>query len=331
MVFYWLRFIIIIEGFNRNKGEFMRLPKKIITFFLMLVLVGGCAVKQKTPVVVASMLDSEGGILGNMIILTLEANNIPIENKLYFGTPDILRAALENNEVDLVIDYTGSGQYYHPDDVTDPKIWNDPQAGYELTEKLDREKKDLLWLTPAPANNTEMIAVKRSFAQENNIFSMTDLAAYIKAGKDFKLIAAAGFVENPMGLLGYESAYDFKLTNDQLIVLSSGNTAEMLKALVDGTNGVNASLVYGTDGALEKMDLLVLSDPKQVPPVYLPAPVIRKALLDQYPEIKTLLKPIFESLTLEVLQELNAKVAYDGLDANAVAKEYLISKGLLKE
>jgi len=304
--------------------------KRVIVLVVAMLLVG-CAAKPQTPVVVASMLDSEGGILGNMIILTLEANNIPIENKLYFGTPDILRAALENNEVDLVIDYTGSGQYYHPDEVTDPKVWNDPEDGYALTEKLDREKKDLLWLTPAPANNTEMIAVKRSFAEANNIYSMTDLAAYIKAGKDFKLIAAAGFVENPMGLLGYEEAYAFKLDNSQIIALSSGNTAEMLKALVEGTNGVNASLVYGTDGALEKMDLIVLQDPKQVPPVYLPAPVIRKSVLDQYPQISEILKPVFESLTLEVLQELNAKVAYDGLDAKDVAKAYLISKGLLKQ
>lgn len=304
--------------------------KRVIVLVVAMLLVG-CVAKPQTPVVVASMLDSEGGILGNMIILTLEANNIPIENKLYFGTPDILRAALENNEVDLVIDYTGSGQYYHPDEVTDPKVWNDPEDGYALTEKLDREKKDLLWLTPAPANNTEMIAVKRSFAQANNIYSMTDLAAYIKAGKDFKLIAAAGFVENPMGLLGYEEAYAFKLDNSQIIALSSGNTAEMLKALMEGTNGVNASLVYGTDGALEKMDLIVLQDPKQVPPVYLPAPVIRKSVLDQYPQISEILKPVFESLTLEVLQELNAKVAYDGLDAKDVAKAYLISKGLLKQ
>jgi hypothetical protein len=32
------------------------------------------------------------------------------------------------------------------------------------------------------------------------------------------------------------------------VLLSSGNTAEMLKALAEGTNDVNVSLVYGTDG-----------------------------------------------------------------------------------
>ena len=264
-----------------------------------------------------------------MIILALNAQDIETVDKINFGTPDILRAALENAEVDLVVDYTGSGQYYHPEDATDTSIWNDPIEGYNFTAQLDREKKDIIWLTPSPANNTESIAVTRDFAAAEMIVSMEDLAAYINAGKAFKLIASASFVENPMGLLGYEEAYGFKLTNDQIISLASGNTAEMLKALAEGTNDVNASLVYGTDGALDKLNLVVLEDHKHIPPVYLPAPVIRKAVLDVYPEIETILKPIFESLTLETLQSLNAKVAYDGEDATMVAENYLKDNGFL--
>jgi len=285
---------------------------------------------EKEPVVVATMLDSEGSIFGKMIIQVLNANGIETEDKVNFGTPDILRKALENGEVDLVLDYTGSGQYYHPEDATDTSIWNDPQKGYELTAKLDKEKMNLLWLTPASANNTEMIAIKREFAETNNIVTMTDLAAYINDGNPFKLICSAGFAENTMGLLGYEEAYGFKLKDDQLIILSSGNTAEMLKALSEGTNDVNASLVYGTDGALDKMNLIVVEDPAQVPPVYLPAPVLRGEVAEVYPEIEGLLKPIFESLNLEALQKLNAQVAYDGKDAAAVADAYLKENGFIK-
>lgn len=285
---------------------------------------------EKEPVVVATMLDSEGSIFGKMIIQVLNANGIETVDKVNFGTPDILRKALENGEVDLVLDYTGSGQYYHPEDATDTSIWNDPQAGYDLTAKLDKEKMNLLWLTPASANNTEMIAIKREFAEENSIVTMADLAGYINAGKPFKLICSAGFAENTMGLLGYEEAYNFKLRDDQLIILSSGNTAEMLKALSEGTNDVNASLVYGTDGALDKMNLVVVEDPAQVPPVYLPAPVLRGEVAEIYPEIEGLLKPVFESLNLETLQKLNAQVAYDGKDAAAVADAYLKEHGFLK-
>lgn len=316
--------------------------KKALLIFaisLMLISAVGCSApttaqeetnEGKTPVVVATMLDSEGGILGKMIIQMLAANQIATTDKVNFGTPDILRKALENKEVDLVVDYTGSGQYYHPDQATDPTIWNDPDKGYAFTAKLDLERKNILWLTPAKANNTEMIAVTREFAETNGIVTMGDLADYINSGNAFKLICSASFAENTMGLLGYEEAYGFKLTNDQLIVLSSGNTAEMLKALSEGTNDVNASLVYGTDGALELMNLVVLEDPKQIPPVYLPAPVIRGEVAAMYPEIEGILKPVFESLTLETLQALNAQVAYDGKDAAVVAESYLKEKGFIK-
>lgn len=304
----------------------MKKMKSIIIVCLSLILFSACTTnitEEKKPVTIATMLDSEGSVLGQIILQVLNANGIETIDRINFGTPDILRAALENNEVDLVVDYTGSGQYYHPEDATDTSIWNDPVKGYEFTADLDFEKNNIVWLTPSPANNTESIAVRREFSETNNITDMAQLAAYINAGNEFKLIAASSFVENPMGLLGYEEAYGFKLTNDQIIALSSGNTAEMLKALAEKTNGVNASLVYGTDGALDKLDLVVLDDPKHIPPVYLPAPVIRKEVLDMYPEIETLLKPIFESLTLEVLQNLNAQVAYDGKDAAEVARTYL--------
>jgi len=294
------------------------------------VLLAGCGqgARTKAPVTVASMIDSEGAILGKMIVLLLESKKIPVNDKTEFGTPDVLRKALEAGELDLVVDYTGSGQYYH--EGQDPAGWTDPQTGYELTRKLDKEKNNIVWLTPAPANNTEMLAVKREFAEKNNLKDMNDFARFVNSGAAVKLICAAGFAENKLGLLGYEQAYGFKLREDQLIILSSGNTSEMLKALVDGTNGVNVSLVYGTDGALDQMKLMALADPQSVPPVYLPAPVIRGQVLAGYPQIEALLKPAFQSLTLETLQTLNAKVAFEGQEAKTVAREYLVAKRFLK-
>jgi osmoprotectant transport system substrate-binding protein len=309
--------------------------KRLLAMFAVpilagLVLLAGCskAGTAKAPVTVASFIDTEGALLGKMLVLLLESKKIPVNDKTEFGTPDVLRKALEAGELDLVIDYTGSGQFYH--EGQDPAVWTDPQKGYEMTRKLDKEKNDLIWLTPAKANNTEMLAVKRDFAEKNDLKDMHDFARYVNSGQKVKLICAAGFSENPLGLLGYEKAYGFKLREDQLIILSSGNTTEMIKALADGTNGVNVSLVYGTDGALDQMNLVVLKDPLNVPPVYLPAPVIRGKVLQAYPQIESLLKPVFESLDLETLQKLNAKVAFEGQEARAVAKEYLISKGLLK-
>ncbi|MBL8967446.1 MAG: ABC transporter substrate-binding protein [Spirochaetaceae bacterium] len=310
----------------------MRPAKMLLLLAVAVGLAAGCArpapAKTGEPVVVATMIDTEGSILGKMIVQLLEAEGIPVVDKTEFGTPDVLRKALEAKEVHLVVDYTGSGQYYH--EGQDPAVWSDAAKGYEATKRLD-EAKGIAWLTPAAANNTESLAVKREFAEKTGIRDLPAFAAYVNKGGAAKLIAAQSYADNPLGLIGLEKAYGFTLRKDQLILLSSGNTAEMLKALSEGTNGVNVSLVYGTDGALDEMKLLVLADPKGIPPVYLPAPVILAEKLAAYPRIEALLKPVFESLDLETLQRLNASVAFKGRDAREVGKEYLVSKGFLKK
>ena len=282
---------------------------------------------KKGPVTIGTFIDSEGAVLGKMMVMLLEQEGYEIIDKTEFGTPDILRKALLAGEVNLVLDYTGSGQYYH--DVEDTDVWSDAREGYLLTKKLDEEENNIIWLEPANANNTEALAVRREFSEANNIKNMEDFARYVNEGGTVKLICSASFAENIKGLRGFEEAYGFHLSADQLIVLASGNTAEMLKALVEKTNGVNVSLVYGTDGALDKMDLVVLNDPKSIPPVYLPAPVLQGALYEKYPEIEKPLNRLFQSLNEDNLRQLNSKVAYDGMAAETVAREYLEENELL--
>jgi len=56
---------------------------------------------------------------------------------------------------------------------------------------------------------------------------------------------------------------------------------------------------------------------------------VREPVLQQHPEIAKLLDPVFATLTLEALQQLNAKIAVEGEDAGAVAAAYLKSKHFL--
>lgn len=313
------------------------MKKRILTLVLIVALTLGMAFTatgcgsgeeaDKGPITVASMIDSEGSILGNMVLAVLEDNGFTTVDKLKIGTPDIQRKAIIADEVDIILDYTGSGQYYGA--VADQSVWSDPQKGYEATRDFDLAENNLYWLSPAPANNTEMIALNKDFAEQNNIADMKDFADYVNGGGTVKLICSASFAENELGLVGYEKAYGFKLDKNQLIILNHGNTAEMLKALYESTDGVNASLVYGTDGSLDNMNMIALDDPIGVPPVYLPAPVVRGKVIEDYPEIKELFTDVFESLTKETLQTLNAKVAFGGEDPKVVARDYLREKGFI--
>lgn len=284
-------------------------------------------VKEGPEVRVASLLDSEGVVLGSMIIQMLEANGIKTVDKTKFGTPDVVRKALLAGDLDASIDYTGSGQFYVGPEDSD--LWTDPEAGYEQI-KTEDAKNGLVWLSPSPANNGEALAVTGEFADENSLETMEDLAAYVNDGGDVVLIGDQAWMDSPTGLKAFEAAYGFTLTEDQKIGLSNGVTTQFIEAIVNGTDSANVAEVYATDGGLAEQGLVVLTDSKKVPPVYAPTPVFREEIIEAYPEIEDILAPVFESLTVEVLQDLNRQVAFGGKSGSDVAREYLTENGFLE-
>ena len=145
-----------------------------------------------------------------------------------------------------------------------------------------------------------------------------------------KLAASAEFVESPAALPSFEQVYGFKLPRESIVVLPGGDTAVTMRAAAQGVGGVNAAMVYGTDGGIAPSGLKVLEDDKGVQPVYEPAPIIREEVLKANPQIEELLKPVFEKLDLVTLQDLIGRVQVGGEPAKAVAEEFLKKNGFLK-
>jgi osmoprotectant transport system substrate-binding protein len=278
-------------------------------------------------IVVASKIDTEGALLGNMIVSLFEAHGLVVENKLQLGPTNIVRAAILAGQIDIYPEYTGNGAlFFHLEQ--DP-VWKDWAKGAAKVAALDREENHLVWLAAAPANNTWTIALRQELAERHGLKTMDDLAKYLASGGAIKLAASAEFVESPAALPAFETTYGFRLSDAQLLTLSGGNTSATLRAAAEGTSGVNAAMAYGTDGALAALGLTALEDDKGAQVVYAPAPVVREAVLQQHPEIAKVLDPVFATLTLETLQQLNAKIAVEGEDAGAVAVAYLKSQHFL--
>jgi osmoprotectant transport system substrate-binding protein len=298
------------------------------TLLINLGLLAAQALAAGTPVVVASKIDTEGTVLGKIIVQVLGEHQIPVTDKVGFGTTDVVRKAIVAKEIDLYPEYTGNGEYFFPGG--DPSIWKDEMKGYVAVKKLDLEKNQLVWLAPARANNTWAIAVRKDLAGPNHLVSLEDLAKYLNAGKPFKLAASEEFISRPDTLPAFQKAYGFTLKSSQLLSLSGGNTALTEKAAAQGSDGVNAAMAYGTDGSLAALGLVVLADTKGVQPIYEPAPVVRQEVLAQYPAIAKLLDQVFTRLDLVTLQTLNSRVAVNGEQPAAVAASWLKAQGLAK-
>jgi len=294
---------------------------------LILFALSAAKTAAEDRIVVASKIDTEGALLGNIILELFKGHSLSVENKIQLGPTNIVRAAILAAQIDVYPEYTGNGAlFFHMEE--DP-AWKDWGRGYSLARRLCRERNQLVWLTPAPANNTWVIAVRKDLAERHSLASMEDFAKFLASGGRIKLAASAEFVESPSALPAFETTYGFRLADEQLLTLSGGNTSATLRAAAEGMSGVNAAMAYGTDGAIAELGLIALKDDKGAQIVYAPSPVVREPVFERHPEMEAWLDPVFASLTLETLQGLNAKIAVDGQDAAAVAASYLKSKHFL--
>ncbi len=272
-------------------------------------------------IVVASKIDTEGALLGNIIAIVLKKDGLGVDNRLLLGPTQIVRRAILEGQIDIYPEYTGNGAVFFARE-SDP-VWHDAARGYDTVKALDAERNRLIWLAAAPADNSWAIAVNGDLAKTHNLKSLEDFAAFVNSGGAVRLAASAEFVESPGALPAFEKAYGFTLARRQLLELVGGDTSATIRAAAEGISGVNAGMAYGTDGALAALKLVVLTDDKGAQTVYRPAPVIRSPVLSAHPEIASLLAPAFAGLTREKLQALNARIAVEGDDAAVVASDYL--------
>ena len=294
-----------------------------VAAFALGLLLSPQAHAAEASIVVASKIDTEGALLGELIAAVIERTGAPVQRRIGLGPTNIVRAAILAGQIDVYPEYTGNGAlFFHRESDT---AWRDAVLGYALVAALDKQQNQLVWLTPAPADNTWVIAIRKDLTGLRAQPCVGDLVAYLAKGGRFRLAASAEFVESPAALPAFEAAYGFHLSGDQLLSLSGGNTAATLRAAAEGISRVNAAMAYGTDGAIAALGLIALCDDKHAQVVYAPAPVIRAPILGRNPDIAPALDRVFATLTREKLQALNARIAVDGEDARAVAEDYLKS------
>lgn len=288
----------------------------------------GLSNPAQSQVVVSSKIDTEGGVLGNIILAMLNANGIQTTDRIQLGATPVVRKAIVAGEIDIYPEYTGNAAFFF--NKADDPLWKDPAKAFETAKKLDYDANKIVWLSPSPANNTWGIALRKDVADENKLASLSDFGKYASGGGKVILAASSEFVNSAAALPAFQTAYGFTLKQDQLITLSGGDTAATIAAAANQTNGANAAMVYGTDGGIAPSGLVVLEDDKHVQPVYQPAPIIREDVLKKNPKIEELLKPVFAKLDLTTLQELNGRVQLGGEPAKAVAEDFLKKNGFLK-
>jgi osmoprotectant transport system substrate-binding protein len=274
-------------------------------------------------ITVGSKEFTEQLILGQIAIQALEAAGATVIDRTGLAGTDAAREALESGEIDAYWEYTGTGWVVH---LGHEEPIPDSQKQYEAVAREDLAKNRIRWLKPAPANNVFAIAVRSEAAGVLGVTNLSELAVLSELRpEDTTLCAAREFLNREDGLPGMERAYDFEFPTANIVTMEE----DQIYKATDLGDQCNFGEVFATDGRIKGLDLTVLEDDKQFFPIYNPSLVVRKEVMDDFPEIADIFVPITQKLDNETLQELNAAVDVDGESEEEVARRFLRDNGFL--
>ncbi|MDX0424088.1 glycine betaine ABC transporter substrate-binding protein [Sinorhizobium medicae] len=247
----------------------------------------------------------------------LESKGHTVDKKDGMGTK-IVRAALENGEVDLYWEYTGTSL------ITFNKVMErlSPEETYSRVKELDGEK-GLVWLAPSAANNTYAYVIKPDNAKTEGMETISDLAKAYNDGKKILMGTTAEFPKRPDGLIGLEKVYGFETGRANVRPMDLGLA---YNALANGD--LDTIAAQATDGQIAALGLKVLKDDKGFFPNYALTPVVRKEVLDANPDLKETLEAVSMKLDDATMQRLNSEVDVEKKTIEAVAADYLKSLGM---
>jgi osmoprotectant transport system substrate-binding protein len=290
----------------------------IITLLLTLVFIAGCA-RQQThgSIIVGSKDFTEQFIIGEMYAQLLENAGFSVTRRLNLGGTPVAHEALLNGQIDLYPEYTGTAL------LTVLKLPASSDRG-EVFETISHEYSgqfDLVWLEPSPMNNTQALAVTRAVSEQYGIRTISDMVA---VADQLVMVGPPEFREREDGLPGLRQAYG----NFQLREYRDVDPGLRYQILSSGQADV--TVAFGTDGEISAFDLVVLEDDKNLFPPYQVAPVVRRQVLEQHPEVQAELNRLAPLLTDDVMRQLNHEVSGNQREPADVAREFLQGQGLLQ-
>lgn len=287
----------------------------IVIMIIMFVMpLTGCIFKEEDSIILGSRNNTESIILSQVIGNLIEAKtDLKVTYKENLGGSSVVWNALMSDNIDVIPDYTGTIvlTYYHEEPGT-------AEETLAMTKKLVAED-DVIAFDTFGFNNTYTLALDEARAEELDLVTFSDFA---EVSDQFTLGAVFEFIDRPDGLPGFEKEYDIEFKD-----VKGMDHGMMYRAI--NANEVDVINSYTTDGQLQMYDLRVLEDDKLFFPPYHALPLIRKEVLDEFPELEDVLNSLAGKIDEETIQGMNAQVDNEAMMVEVVAKEFLESAGLI--
>lgn len=292
----------------------------IISMLIIILAISGCN-RAKDEIIISGKPWTEQFILPYLIGYVIEAKtdyNVVYKDGL--GEVAILTPAIDKGEIDVYVEYTGTGLMDVLEEETEPG--ESPESVYERAKAGYEEKFNVTWLEPLGFENSYALAYRGDTEYEAETIS--DLADLSKE-MDLVFGAPHSFYERKGE--GYDDlirVYPFDFSDTKSL-----DPNIMYDALKNSE--VDIIPAFTTDSRIQLFSLRTTIDDKHLFPVYDAVPIVRQETLEQFPELEETINLLAGQISEEEMLQMNAKVDIDHEKPEEVAKEFLINKGIISE
>ena len=225
----------------------------------------------------------------------------------------------DSHTCDLMISYDGTllTTFFHQD-VTDVP---EGMSIYDYVNQAAQEEYGMRLLEKLGFDNTYAIAVPQAVADQYGLETISDL---VPVADQLTFGAEQGFftLEGSMKYGPFTEFYGLNFRNPVSVDLG-------LKYAAVENGSFDVTVVYATDGLNRKAGLKILEDDKSFFPDYNGAFLVREDVLEKYPELEGILNQLAGEIPTEQMAELTYQVDVLGRTVDDVAREFLVSQGLL--
>ena len=261
-------------------------------------------------------------ILGEMMVAAFEAAGAEVDNKVNLGGTNVARAALESGEIDIYMEYNGTGWTVHLGQ-SDPSF--DPEVLTSGVRDMDLADNGIVWVGRSPFNNTYGFASSPEVTEANGgAFDLKSMMEYVRDNSDAVVCMESEFPSRPDGLILTETHAGIELPDNQQLILDTG-----IIYTETANNNCDFGEVFTTDGRIPALGLTLVTDPG-VNILYNVSGTIRQDKYNEAPEaFDGIIEAVLAPLDNIKMAELNGKVSAEGEDPAAVARDFLVAEGLI--
>lgn len=259
---------------------------------------------QATPVRIGSKVFTESVILGELARATASQVGVDAVHKRELGGTSILWKALQQGDIDVYSEYTGTITHELLKDVA-------PDA--DIPTLRARLKPLGIGITDSLGfNNTYAIGMLAAKAAKLGVSKMSDLVAH----PDLRFGFSNEFMDRADGWPGIRQRYGMPQTQVRGL-----DHALSYRAVASGA--VDAIDLYSTDAEIPYYHLLTLTDDRHYFPRYDAVYLYRLALAQSAPTFVTALQKLAGRIDETTMRAMNAKVKLQGMAENVVVANFL--------